>query len=174
MKNNKILLAILAIALVFGLVGCDNGGGGGTPTTTTKPNTDPKLITITGIPSGTMETYKTKGAYIGLIPAGTDLSAILSLETQKEKEGAIMPLLRAYTIIDTTRYGSWLATLDNSFPDCNLWDPTNNSANRWTGTGTFDVILSDPELSTSPYRANSVAFSATTTTVAWSKFTAVN
>jgi hypothetical protein len=45
MKKN-FLLGILVIALVFGMtvIGCDTGG-----------NTDPKSITITGIPQGTTD-----------------------------------------------------------------------------------------------------------------------
>jgi major membrane immunogen (membrane-anchored lipoprotein) len=34
MKNKKILLAILVIALVFGMTACSNGGGGGSPDST--------------------------------------------------------------------------------------------------------------------------------------------
>jgi hypothetical protein len=169
MKNNKILLAVLAIALVLGMTACSNGSTGGSKKKETPPNTDPKFITITGIPSGFMGTLKTNGVLIALIPAGTDLSALLSLGSQEEAMEAFMALIQVSTFISVEDWGSWLATLTDSLPDCNLWDTTNK---KWTGTGTFDVILSDLEGS-SVYRASSVAFSEEKTTVAWSKFTAV-
>jgi hypothetical protein len=61
MKNNKILLAILAIALVFGMTACSDGGGGSAP-----PPPPP--------PGKTSMSYQSKdsGGTLTLTPAGTN------------------------------------------------------------------------------------------------------
>jgi hypothetical protein len=51
MKNTKILLAILAVALVFGMTACNNGSTGTKKpaTSTNPPTTDPAPDSIEGI-----------------------------------------------------------------------------------------------------------------------------
>jgi hypothetical protein len=46
MKNSKILLAILAVALVFGMTACDTGGGGGGSSSNNNNNNSGSGVTI--------------------------------------------------------------------------------------------------------------------------------
>jgi hypothetical protein len=149
MKNNKILLAILAIALVLGMTACDNGGGGST--TTKKPNTDPKTLVITGI------TDLNEYGQVAIFEKGT------TPEQMVEGIGFV-----AGAIASNSDYTASGTTLNIA-----LYNPGTNNG-RWTGNGTYNIgimLKIGSDTTGSGYGATNIDFSTATTTVTWDKFT---
>jgi hypothetical protein len=149
MKNTKILLAVLAVALVSGMTACGGGGGGSAP----KPNTDPKTIVITGLP----DSYSYGDILI--FTAGT------SIEDLVQGKGFVAGA--SWDNFDIVHPRGSI-----TYP---LYNPGTNNG-RWKGNGTYDVYwfytAGEHNSSTNPikiYKA-SVSFTEATTSVAFSKF----
>jgi hypothetical protein len=153
--KNKILLAVLAVALVFGmtLAGCKDSDDGA------KANTDPKTIVITGISAEDKTAYfPVSGGFLGIFPAGTTVTQMMGGATN---DGGAMFNNSDITISDS-------APFTYTIP---LYNPGTGNG-RWTGNGRHEVVVSDG--STNPATAKgkmaTVTFSEATTTVDWSSF----
>jgi hypothetical protein len=153
MKNTKILLAILAVALVFAMTvtGCATDGG-------SPANTEPKNIIITGIDNDVFNVYKEKGATILVTPVGT------ATNNPSGKHIALLNCPKEY--VQNPLY----------LP---LYITGSNPAELWKGNGVYDLWLfegnegfatSHPRLN----KASSINISKADTTVAFSSFTQVD
>jgi hypothetical protein len=162
MKNNKILLAALAVALVLGMAACNNGSTGTKPPP--PPNTDPKTLLITDNP-GTLVTDVSFPCYVTVMICTP--GAIDSKDMTKLVAGCWW---RNFQQTDT-QYASY--KLDLYLPD--------GTDNRFTGTGTYEAvfIVSTSEMDGSDvsmasikavYGAKSVNITTKETTVSASEF----
>jgi hypothetical protein len=121
MKNNKILLAILAIALVFAVTACNNGSTGSSKKKDPPPNTDPKTLTITGI-------------------TGIDTSSLVVILVD---DGEI-PV--AASVANTGSSATFQLYITKPYTEGNpmsmfnfKW--TNLEADKWKGTGSYYLLL---------------------------------
>jgi hypothetical protein len=163
MKNlYKFLgIAVLALAIVFSFAACNNstssgggGGGGG-------PNTDPKVIKITGIPNTEYNAYKTSRAWLLVVPEGS--------VTGNNPYGKDI----AYSI----NLPDYIATLPSNTLNLGLYK-TGSSDTRWTESGKYDLWLlegNDTTIAQYKYKASSIDISTATTTLVFNdSFTKVN
>jgi hypothetical protein len=164
MKNNKILLAALAVALVLGMAACNNGSTG-SKQQTPKPNTDPKSIKFTDFDGGIFTeagiTTFPCCISVSLLPEGTDMAEGFS----KFVAASIWDEVPADVVGWSYIEGLSLWTADNK---------------EWTGTGTYDVTfaISTAKITDAAsmasikavYSAKSISFTTKETPVSWGKF----
>jgi hypothetical protein len=142
MKNNKVLSAILAFTLVLGMASCKTTGS---KPQTPKPNTDPKNLVITGIPSTVFAVFKANGLHYELYPVGED-----------------EPVAYSYNPPDS------VGRNDNALhPGLYRW----NTNDPFKGTGAFDLLLcahnSKNEIDYDNVYYASIVISEKTTTITW-------
>jgi len=156
MKNyvKLIGIALLTAAMVLTFAGCSSGGGGGG--STTKPNTDPKTLTITNIPADVVNsTTSDHEIWIYIVGAG--------------KTGKLS---------DISVANGWLPCDDSTVTEPQDLEEINlfvyNTNNKWTGNGKYDVVLQLWNTSTdnvdAQFRANNIQFNSANTQVAWTVF----
>jgi hypothetical protein len=153
--KNKILFVMLAVALVFGmtLAGCKDSDDGA------KANTDPKTIVITGISASDKTDYFPTAGALALYSAGTTVAQIIANPTANVA-GA------SFTNSDIT-----ISASDPYTYTIPLYNPGTGNG-RWTGNGTFEVLVSDgvTNPATAKVKKATITFTDATTTVAWGSF----
>jgi hypothetical protein len=148
--NKRLLLGILAMALVFGMtvVGCDEGSNGG--------GNNEKTLIIQNIPAKAFA-YGESGGLIGVFPTGTTPEQAMMLT------GLVAGAdLENFDIIVV---GNGPYTMTVPLYDINY--------NRWTGKGTFDIYVALNGGGEHYYRVSSVNISSETTYIPFSSGTEI-
>jgi hypothetical protein len=136
---------VLAFSLILtlSLTACNNGSTGGKPAP--KPNTDPKSLVITNIPAENLA---------DLSSVGTAWLTIITQDEYKSVAGAYL----SNTDI----------TIEGSTVTIPLYNSTGNTNTRWTGNGTYNVLIGAGEAIL--YFADDVVFDKASVTVDYTAF----